>query len=151
MQQTNRTPFLVLWNKSAVSVLRQKPEISLEHIPATNQASSNHKNHRGSCLHHLVPYQSSSLSFFAIAFFLASSASAKLPARLGVGVLLRLPSEPLVPARLIPESRGCNAAGFRPGRAGGVGAAGLARPLATGGGGGARGWGAGAGAACSST
>lgn len=84
-----------------------------------------------------------------MAFFLASSASASDPARLGVGVLLRLLSDPpLAPARLMPESRGCSATGFRPGRAGGVGAAGLARPL--GGGGGARGDGAGA-AACSST
>lgn len=84
-----------------------------------------------------------------MAFFLANSASARLPARLGVGVLLRLLSDPpLDPARLIPESRGCSATGFRPGRAGGVGAAGFARPLATGGGGGARGAGAGA---CSST
>lgn len=96
-------------------------------------------------------HQSSSSSFLAIAFFRASSASASEPARLGVGVLLRLlsdPPAPLDPARLIPESRGCSAAGFLPGRAGGVGAAGLARPLATGGGGGARGAGA---AACSST
>lgn len=91
-------------------------------------------------------HQSSSSSFFAIAFFLANNASAKLGPKLGVGVLLLLESEPFW--RLIPLSRGCNAAGLRPGLAGGVGAAGLARPL--GGGGGARGAAAGAGA-CSST
>lgn len=97
---------------------------------------------------HKRSHQSSSSSFLAIAFFLASSASASEPARLGVGVLDRELSDPLGPVRLIPESRACSAAGFFPGRAGGVGAAGFDRPLATGGGGGIRGAGAGA---CSST
>ncbi|AEO53324.1 hypothetical protein MYCTH_2294482 [Thermothelomyces thermophilus ATCC 42464] len=93
-----------------------------------------------------------------MAFFLASSASARLPARLGVGVLLLLLSEPFM---LMPESRACRPAGFLPatGRlAGGCGAAGLARAAtpfaaaAAGGGGGGRGAGAGAGAgSCSST
>lgn len=92
-------------------------------------------------------YQSSSSSFLAMAFFLANSASARLGPKLGVGVLLLLESEPFW--RLIPLSRGCKAAGLRPGLAGGVGAAGLERPL--GGGGGARGAATGAGAACSST
>lgn len=91
-----------------------------------------------------LAHQSSSSSFLAMAFFLASSASARDGPRLGVGVLLRLLSEPFGPVRLMPESRACRAAGFLPGRAGGVGAAGLARPL--GGGGGARGAATGAGA-----
>lgn len=56
-------------------------------------------------------YQSSSSSFLAMAFFRAKSASAKLPAKLGVGVLLLLLS---VPFRLMPESRGCTAVGLRP-------------------------------------
>ena len=104
--------------------------------------------------HKFVPvYQSSSSSLsLCMAFLRASSASAKLPPRLGVGVLLRLVSEPLVPLRLMPESRCCRSAGFLPaaGRlAGGAGGVGLA--LATGGAGGGRGAGAGAGAACSST
>lgn len=76
-----------------------------------------------------------------MACFLANKASASPPARLGVGVLLRLLSEPF---RLIPESLACRAAGFlfAIGRlAGGWGAPGLA-----GGGGGARGAAAGAGA-----
>jgi hypothetical protein len=47
-----------------------------------------------------------------MAFFLASSASASPPAMLGVGVLLLLLSEP--PFKLMPESRGCSAAGLRP-------------------------------------
>jgi hypothetical protein len=93
-----------------------------------------------------------------MAFFRASSASAKLPARLGVGVLLLLLSDP--PLTPTPESRVCSPAGFLPaaGRlAGGWGAAGFAlaaAPFAAGGGGGGRGaaTGAGAGAgACSST
>lgn len=101
---------------------------------------------------HMRFHQSSSSSFLAIAFFRASNASAKLGPKLGVGVLLLLPeSDPF--CKLIPLSRGCSAAGLRPGRAGGVGAAGLARPL--GGGGGARaaaaGGGGGGAAACSST
>lgn len=64
--------------------------------------------------HAQFAHQPSSSSFFAIAFFLANSASARLPAKLGVGVLLRLLSEPFAPARLIPESRGCDGTGFRP-------------------------------------
>lgn len=101
---------------------------------------------------HLSVYQSSSSSLFAMAFFLANNASAKLPARLGVGVLLLLPSDPF---KLMPESRACSAAGFFPaaGRlAGGCGAAGLAfaAPFTAGGGGGGRGAATGAGA-CSST
>ncbi len=90
-----------------------------------------------------------------MACFLASSASAKLPARLGVGVLLLLLSDPF---RLMPESRACSPAGFLPaaGRlAGGCGAEGFARaapPFGAGGGGGGRGAATGAGAgACSST
>lgn len=88
-----------------------------------------------------------------MAFFLASSASARLPARLGVGVLLLLLSDPF---KLIPESRACSPAGFLPaaGRfAGGCGAAGFAlaaEPLTAGGGGGGRGAATGA-ASCSST
>lgn len=80
---------------------------------------------------------------------------------LGVGVLLRLLSEPPFAFRLMPESRGCAAAGFLPaaGRlVGGCGGVGLLRAACAvpfvGGGGGARGAGAGAGggaAACSST
>lgn len=80
-----------------------------------------------------------------MAFFLARRASAKLPPRLGVGVLLRL-SDPLGVLRLMPESRCWSSAGLRPaaGRlAGGAGGVGLER----GGAGGARG----AGGACSST
>lgn len=42
----------------------------------------------------------------------AFSASAREPAMLGVGVLLRLLSEPLF--KLMPESRGCKATGFLP-------------------------------------
>jgi hypothetical protein len=54
----------------------------------------------------LAHHQSSSSSLlFCMAFFRASNASAKLPAKLGVGVLLRLPSDPFEPFRLIPESR----------------------------------------------
>lgn len=95
-----------------------------------------------------------------MAFFRANNASAKLGPRLGVGVLLLLVSLPPPPppptpfCKLMPLSLGCSAAGLRPGRAGGVGAAGLlVRPLAPpGGGGGARGEGMGAGGgACSST
>jgi hypothetical protein len=74
-----------------------------------------------------------------MAFCRARSASAKLPPRLGVGVLLLLLSEPLAPLRLMPESRGCGSAGLRPaaGRfAGGAGGAGFG--LLAGGGGGAR-------------
>lgn len=87
-----------------------------------------------------------------MAFFRASRASAKLPAKLGVGVLLLLLSDPFM---LIPESRACSPAGFLPaaGRlAGGCGAAGFARaPFAgAGGGGGGRGAATGGGA-CSST
>jgi hypothetical protein len=96
-----------------------------------------------------------------MAFLRARSASAReLAARLGVGVLLRLLSEPFA-FRLMPESRGCGAgAGFLPaaGRfTGGCGGVGLARaaPFCAGGGGGARGAaagaGGGAGAAISST
>lgn len=103
-------------------------------------------------------YQSSASScFLAIAFFLASNASARPPARLGVGVVLLLPSDPpFAPFRLMPESRCCSAAGFLPaaGRfAGGCGAEGLPRPagpFVRGGGGGSRGATTGAGA-CSST
>lgn len=94
----------------------------------------------------------------------AISASAKLPAMLGVGVML-LPSAPF---RLMAESRGCTGAadGFRPPAAvvdddgrftGGCGGVGLPRaaaaPLtwaAAGGAGGGRGIAAGGGA-CSST
>jgi hypothetical protein len=84
----------------------------------------------------------------------ALRASANDPARLGVGVLLRLLSEPLA-LRLMPESLGCSPAGFLPAAGlfiGGWGGVGLDRaaPFAAGGGGGARGAGAGAGA-CSST
>lgn len=93
-----------------------------------------------------------------MAFFLANKASAKLPARLGVGVLLLLVSEPF---RLMPESRACSAAGFLAvaGRlTGGCGAAGFAlaaaaaaaAPFGAGGGGGGRGAATGAGS-CSST
>lgn len=99
----------------------------------------------------MIVYQSSSSSLWlCMAFLRASRASAKLPPRLGVGVLLRLVSDPLAPLRLMPESRGCSSAGLRPaaGRFAG-GAGGLALPA--GGGGGARGAGAGAGGACSST
>jgi hypothetical protein len=92
-----------------------------------------------------------------MAFFLARRASARLPARLGVGVLLRLPSEPFAPFKLIPESRCCRTAGFRPAAGrfpGGCGGVGFDRivavPFCDGGGGGNRGAGAGAGA-CSST
>lgn len=107
-------------------------------------------------------YQSSSSSFFCMAFFLASNASARLLPRLGVGVLLRLLSDPLAPL-LMTESRGveacaCRFAGLRPAAgllAGGAGGVGLARAAPfwpPGGGGGARGAGAGAGSgACSST
>lgn len=87
-----------------------------------------------------------------MAFFRAKSASARLPPRLGVGVVLRLVSDPLAPLRLMPESRWVRSAGLRPaaGRfAGGAGGIGL--DLAAGGAGGGRGVGAGAGAACSST
>lgn len=101
-----------------------------------------------------VVYQSSSSGFlFCIAFFLARSASARLPPRLGVGVLLRLPSDPLAPLRLMPESRCCRSAGLRPAAAGRLagGAGGVGLALTAGGAGGARGAGAGAGAACSST
>jgi len=101
-----------------------------------------------------IYHQSSSSSFLAIAFFRANKASASPPAMLGVGVLLRLPSDPF---KLIPESRAgsCGAAaGFLPaaGRfAGGVGlAAREPNPLAAGGGGGGRGAATGGGA-CSST
>jgi hypothetical protein len=88
-----------------------------------------------------------------MAFFRANKASAKLPARLGVGVLLLLLSDPF---RLMPESRACSPAGFLPaaGRlAGGWGAAGFplaAAPLAAGGGGGGRGAAIG-GASCTSS
>ncbi len=91
-----------------------------------------------------------------MACFLASSASARPPAKLGVGVLLLLLSDPFM---LMPESRAANCgagAGFLPaaGRlAGGVGLAPLAAdPLvgAAGGGGGGRGAATGAGV-CSST
>jgi len=96
-----------------------------------------------------LPHQSSSSCLrLCMAFFLAKSASAKLPAKLGVAAL---PS----PFRLIPESlAGWNEAGFlAPGAGlfpGGVGAAGLPPFGRPGGGGGARGAAAGAGA-CSST
>lgn len=84
-----------------------------------------------------------------MAFFLARSASARLPAKFGFDAPL---SEPL-PFKLIPESLACRAAGFLPAAglfAGGAGGVGFARPFVDGGGGGARGAGAGAGA-CSST
>lgn len=97
------------------------------------------------------PHQSSSSSsFLCIAFFLASSASARLPARFGFDELA--PFSPPPPLRLMPESLACSAAGLRPAAgllAGGAGGVGLALPFGAGGGGGARG--AGAGAACSST
>jgi hypothetical protein len=72
------------------------------------------------------------------------SASANEPARLGVGVVLLLLSDPFV-FRLIAESRGCRTPDFLPatGRlAGGWGGVGLLRaaaPFMAGGGGGARG------------
>ena len=92
-----------------------------------------------------VDYQSSSSSFSrCMAFLRARRASARLPPRLGVGVLLRLPVLPFSVLRLMPESRCCSSAGLRlaAGRlAGGCGGVGLAR----GGAGGARG----AGGACS--
>lgn len=83
-----------------------------------------------------------------MAFFLASNASAKLPPRLGVGVVLRLPSELLAPFNPRPESRCPSSPGFRPaaGRFAG-GAGGVGFDLAAGGAGG----GLGAGVACSST
>ena len=68
-------------------------------------------------------YQSSSSSsLFAIACFLAFKASAKLPAMLGVGVLLLLASlpDPFAPFKLMPESLFCSeatagaGAGLRP-------------------------------------
>lgn len=77
-------------------------------------------------------YQSSSSLFccLCIAFFLASRASARLPPKLGCGVVLRLFSELalLAPFKLIPESRCWRSAGFRAaaGRlAGGAGGAGF--------------------------
>lgn len=66
------------------------------------------------CLRTMSIYQSSSSCFLAIAFFLASSASARPPATLGVGVVLLLPSDPFAPFRLMPESRCCSAVGFLP-------------------------------------
>lgn len=87
-------------------------------------------------------YQSSSSSFSrCMAFLRARRASARLPPKLGVGVLLRLPVLPFSVLRLMPESRCCSSAGLRlaAGRfAGGCGGVGLAR----GGAGGARGAGA---------
>lgn len=90
-----------------------------------------------------------------MAFFLANKASASPPAKLGVGVLLLLPSDPF---KLIPLSRAgsCGAgAGFRPaaGRfAGGVGFGLPPAPLAAAAGGGGGGRGAATGAeTCSST
>ena len=92
-----------------------------------------------------------------MAFFLASSASARPPATLGVGVLLLLLSLPPFPFRLMPESLGCRAAGLRPAAGrfwGGCGGVGFALPFAAaataGGGGGGLGATTGA-AACSST
>jgi hypothetical protein len=99
-------------------------------------------------------HQSSSSCFLAMAFLRARSASAKLPAKLGVGVLLLLPSEP--PFRLMAESRACSGAGLRPaagrltGGCGGVGLP-LAAPLAAAGGGGGGLGAATGGGACSST
>src|SRR3954469_16813103 len=60
--------------------------------PMKQKTTSPHLRHLPQSSHapvpsFIAPYQSS--SFFAMAFFLASNASAKLPARLGVGVLLR--------------------------------------------------------------
>lgn len=98
----------------------------------------------------LLHQSSSSSSFLCIAFFLASNASAKLPAKFGFDELAPFSAPPL---RLIPESLACSAAGFLPAAglfAGGAGGVGFALPFGAGGGGGARGAGAGA-AACSST
>lgn len=50
-------------------------------------------------------YQSSFSFSLCMAFLRARRASARLPPKLGVGVVLRLPSEPLAPLRLMPESR----------------------------------------------
>ena len=91
-----------------------------------------------------------------MAFFLANNASASPPAKLAVGVLLLLPSDPL---RLMPESRAGNCgagAGFLPaaGRlAGGVGFAPpfVLVPFAAEDGGGGGGLGAATGAGCCSS
>jgi len=122
----------------------------------TEQVNINYSGNRTLSAYLLLVHQSSSSSFLAMAFFLASRASASPPAKLGVGVLLRLPSDPFM---LIPESRAGNcgaAAGFLPaaGRlAGGVGFAAPLAPFAAGGGGGglATAAGGGGGGACSST
>jgi len=91
------------------------PQSRFHHRSKEQSCRAIMKHHSGSrsidptsslTFHMRLDYQSSSSSFFCMAFLRARRASAKLLPKLGVGVLLRLLSEPLAPFKLKPESRG---------------------------------------------